>query len=488
LRGKITVIGLGPGDEESLPLGSFRLLMESANIRLRTEKHPVVEWLRQKGITFSSFDAVYEEKTDFPSVYDAIVERLLQEGREGKDILYAVPGHPVVAERTVQLLLQKGKEENVAVDIRGGGSFLDAAFARLQVDPVEGFSLLDATDLDPDRIDPRLHVMITQVYDRMVASDLKLSLMEVFPDDTPVTVASALGVADRERIRVLPLYELDREDLFNNLTMVYIPPSTDERVFNRRFDTLKGIIARLRAPDGCPWDRKQTHESLRPYLLEESYEFLEAVAEEDFDAMADELGDVLLQVLLHAQIASEEGTFDIRDVIANLSEKMIRRHPHVFGEAQAETAEEVKQNWDAIKAQEKKIAVSTSVLDGVPSEFPAMLRAVKLQKKAAKVGFDWNDPEGVRQKLLEELDELLKASEEQREEELGDLLFSGVALARHFQVDPEQALLAACRKFVRRFHQVEAKAQAAGRSLQDCSLEELDRWWDEVKEEEQGEG
>lgn len=480
----VTVVGLGPGDENGIPLGTLRLLRGANPLWLRTEKHPVVRWLRKEGISFRTFDYLYEAHADFESVYEAIAESLLQEAISGASPVYAVPGHPMVAERSVRLLLAKGPERGVKIDVKGGSSFLDMAFARLGIDPVEGFALLDGTALDASRIDPRLHLIIGQVYDRMVASDVKLALMEVFPDEYPVIVASCLGMEGKERLSRMPLFSLDREDRFDDWTMVYVPPSQDSGILHRRFDTLTDVIAHLRGPEGCPWDRKQTHHSLRKYLLEEAYEFLEAVGEEDFEAMAEELGDVLLQVVLHAQIAREEGYFDIRDVIGRLTEKLIRRHPHVFGKDRASDAEDVKEKWEAIKErerEEKGRPKVKSLLDDVP-RFPALLKATELQKRAAKVGFDWDRKEDVRVKLQEELEELFRAdSPEKREEELGDVLFSAVALARFFEVDAEQALLTACRKFSRRFRFVEQRAAETGKGMESYSLEQLDKWWDEAK-------
>ncbi|PTX55245.1 tetrapyrrole methylase family protein/MazG family protein [Melghirimyces profundicolus] len=486
--GKITVVGLGYGDEDSLPLGVYRLLTGAGELWLRTEKHPVVDWLSVEGVRFRSFDSVYEKQADFPSVYREIADRLLNRAEEGHHPVYAVPGHPMVAEATVALLLREGKERGIPVEVKGGASFLDPVFARLGVDPADGFLLLDGTDLNADDLNPRLHQLIIQVYDRMRASEVKLTLMEFYPDDYPVTVVTAAGVAAEEVVTRVPLYELDREERFGNLSTVYIPPTASEQVLHRQFETLTGIIARLRAPDGCPWDRKQTHESLRPYLLEEAYEFLEAVAAEDGEAMADELGDVLLQILLHAQIASETGEFDIRDVVKNLSDKMVRRHPHVFGGESAKNAAEVKEKWEQIKQRERSGANREgSVLEGIPTEFPALLRATKLQKKAAKVGFHWDRPEEIRDKLEEELEEILSASPEEREEEVGDLFFTAVALSLYFGTDPEQALLAACRKFVRRFRRVEEEARKTGRPVDSFSLEELDDWWNRAKREERRE-
>ena len=254
------------------------------------------------------------------------------------------------------------------------------------------------------------------------------------------------------------------------------------------WSNLLQIISKLRSPEGCPWDRKQTHESLKRFLLEETYELFEAIDGQDASSIKDELGDVLLQVLLHAQIASEQGAFSMEDVIENLSEKLVRRHPHVFGgSVQADTPEEVVKTWDAIKKTEENLSERVSVLDGVPSVFPALMRAEKIQKKAAKVGFDWDDAPDVVEKIHEELAELEKAMErrspEEIEDELGDLLFATVNLSRFVNVDPEFALQKATAKFVERFHLVEAYAREEGLDLNELSLAELNVLWDRAKDQ-----
>lgn len=421
---------------------------------------------------------------NFPLYIGKLPDQLLNRVKEGHHPVYAVPGHPMVAEKTVEILLQEGASQGVTVDIQGGSSFLDPVFACLSVDPVDGFLLLDGTDLKEDQLNPQVHQLITQVYDRMVASEVKLSLMEWYPDDYPVTIVTAAGVAGQEQVIQIPLFELDRKDAFGNLSTVYVPPSNHPEVLHRQFGTLKGIISRLRAPGGCPWDRKQTHESLRPYLLEEAYEFLEAVAQEDREGMMDELGDVLLQVLLHAQIASETGDFTIRDVVRNLADKMVRRHPHVFADDSAEDASEVKEKWEQIKQRERasEEGKNRSMLEGIPDSFPALLRAMKLQKKAARAGFGWRNPEEIHHQLKEELNELFAAaSSEEKEEEVGDLFFTAVALSRYYNVDPEQALLGTCRKFFRRFQAMEKEALKLGQPLETFEREQLERWWNHVK-------
>jgi len=258
---------------------------------------------------------------------------------------------------------------------------------------------------------------------------------------------------------------------------------------------LLDIMARLRSPEGCPWDREQTHASLKRYLLEEAYELLDAIDAGDDAALIEELGDVLLQVVFHAQIASETGRFTMADVVDGLVRKLLRRHPHVFGDAHAEDAAAVVRTWEAIKQREKagrEATEESSLLDGIPRHLPALLEAEKLQDRAARVGFQWDDVAGAWEKVHEELAELKQASTEEGEaaegararvvEEFGDVLFALVNVARYLQVDPEQALRAANAKFRRRFRHIEARARAQGRRLEDMTLAEMDALWEEAKE------
>ncbi len=273
--------------------------------------------------------------------------------------------------------------------------------------------------------------------------------------------------------------------------MVPDPDSSSSSSFPR----LVAIMAKLRAPDGCPWDRKQTHASLKPYLLEEAYEVLDTIDKEDRAKLREELGDVLLQVLFHAQIASEAGTFTIEDVVTTLSDKLVRRHPHVFTESpggQTElTPDQVYGNWEQIKKREREAAgAPASVLDGVPATLPALLRAYQLQARAARVGFDWPDSrEGMEQvlsKIEEECRELRRAVDgeapsAEQTAELGDILFSVVNLARKLKTNPEDSLRMAANRFADRFHYIEAAAQRQGRSLDQLTLAEMDGLWAEAK-------
>lgn len=489
-KSKITVVGLGAGDLDQLPYGIYRRLRQAGHLYLRTKEHPVVAQLVEEGISLQSFDDVYERHDAFADVYTEIVETLFARAQELGEIVYAVPGHPLVAERTVQLLLEQGAERGTEIEIGGGQSFLDPLFARLQIDPIEGFALLDGTSLQAQQVSPGVHTIIAQVYDAFIASDVKLTLMEVLPDEYEVTVAAAVGVAGQERIETVPLYELDRLDHFGNLTLVYVPPASDERIYYRQFSYLKEIVSILRSPEGCPWDREQTHQSIRKNLIEETYEVLETIDDDDPDAMCEELGDLLMQIMLHAQMAAEEGYFTVDDVIAGLNEKLIRRHPHVFGEKHANDASEAFANWQEIKAQEKAakgIDVNRqSQLAGIPRGLPALMYAYKLQKKAAQTGFDWSDIADVYGKVEEEFRELQAAPEEERAGELGDLLFAVVNLARFLKIDPEEALALTNKKFIQRFSYIEEKLREAGRTFDQTNLQEMDQWWEEAKQRQKG--
>ena len=256
--------------------------------------------------------------------------------------------------------------------------------------------------------------------------------------------------------------------------------------YMERYDIqdLRRIMALLRAPGGCPWDREQTHESIRRNMLEEAYEVVEAIDEKDPEHLKEELGDVLLQVVFHAQMAREEGLFTFDDVVDGVAQKMVFRHPHVFGEVSVSGTGEVLSNWEELKRKEKGQATNTDALEAVARSLPALWRAEKVQKKAKKAGFDWPDVSSALDNLSEELEELKTAVAEGTnvEEELGDLLFSAVNVSRFVKVDTEEALNGATDKFIGRFRKVEEEAARQGRALEGMSLAELDKLWEHAKE------
>ncbi|MCM3181103.1 nucleoside triphosphate pyrophosphohydrolase [Cytobacillus horneckiae] len=478
---KISIIGLGAGDFEQLPMGVYKQLKSSDHLYLRTKEHPVIAELESDGLVYQSFDHIYEAHDQFDAVYEEICSFLLQEASK-YNLVYAVPGHPLVAEKTVQLLIERAEEAGIELEINGGQSFLDSMFQALKIDPVEGFQLLDGTSLNKDELSLKQHMIIGQVYDSFVASEVKLSLMDLLPFDYKVWIVTAAG-SKEEELREVPLFELDHHMRLNNLTSVYVPPVLDEALLNKSFNKLREIIAVLRGPNGCPWDKKQTHESLKKYLIEEAYELIEAIDEDDIDHIIEELGDVLLQVLLHAQIGEDEGFFSIEDIIQGLSEKMIRRHPHVFGEVEAENVDEVLQNWQSIKVEEKG-EKPASLLDGIPASYPQLLKAEALQKKAAKVGFDWEEVSSIWDKVREEIKEFEIETENNNENmisEFGDILFAFVNIARYYQINPEEALNRTNKKFYHRFLYIEEKVRESGKDISSFSVDQLDAFWNEAK-------
>jgi tetrapyrrole methylase family protein/MazG family protein len=493
MSSKLTVVGLGSGDADRITVGILKILQNATSVYVRTKEHPVVSTLEEWNVSLLSFDEIYETCDSFPEVYDTIANLLIDKARAGEagtEIIYAVPGHPMVAESTVQLLRERCPELGITIQVLGGESFLDEAFTRLGFDPIEGFQLLDAVGLNSSLIQPQLHTLIGQVYDSFTASEVKLSLMEVYPDDYIVIVGHALGVEGQENIQHVPLYELDRVEGFGNLSLVYVPKSDDDQLRQRSFARLHEIVSVLRSPEGCPWDQEQTHESIRKNLIEETYEVLETIDEDDPEHMQEELGDLLLQILLHSQMEEENGSFNVFDVIQGINDKLIFRHPHVFGDSIAKDAESAIIHWEQMKVEEKQLKglhpEKASLLDGIPRDLPALMKAYKLQKKAAKVGFDWDHIDGVFAKIEEELAELREAveqgqSQEEQVLELGDLLFAVTNAARFIHADPEQALSKTNQKFTQRFHFIEDYLQEQGRSIIDSNLIEMEKIWDMAK-------
>lgn len=482
--GSITIVGLGPGPFGCLSLETWDVIRQAPKLLLRTAVHPTVEDLRSRGVDFASYDTFYEQGEDFDSVYRAIAEDVIEQAQT-EDIVFAVPGSPMVAEKTVGLIRAGASAAGLSLNVLPGMSFFELLCNRLGIDPQQGLTLVDALEVDALPKDLATGLVITQVFSQLVASELKLALMERLPDEAPVIVARHLGLPD-ESVTTVPLFELDRQAGFDHLTSVYAPPASTgcERF---ELDPLVKVMSRLRSPDGCPWDIEQSHATLRRYIIEEVYEVLEAIDEQDSTHLCEELGDLLLQIVFHARMAEEAGDFSMQDVVDTVTEKLIRRHPHVFGDISVQDAAEVIVNWDAIKRREKK-QKPKSALDGVPQGLPALLRANKLQMKAAKVGFDWDDIAPVWDKVAEELAELRQAAANgnpaEIEDELGDVVFAVVNLGRFLGVETEVALNRANNKFSRRFHQVEALLRQQGRKWQELDLALLDELWLAVKAEE----
>lgn len=479
--GSITVLGLGPGSPDDLTLRAAKILKGAEHLYLRTKIHPAVKYLDDNGIKYESFDDIYNNLNTFEEVYSTIADRIM-ELSETRDVVYAVPGNPLVAEDTVQRILSRAKAEGKDVEVIPSVSFIDTVISSMSIDPVGGLKILDALQLDRERVDTSCHNIITQVYNRRVASDVKLKLMEYYEDEAEVVMIRAAGVEGMARIEKMPLYDIDRVDWVDHLTSLYIPPSNKRRY---DFNDLVSIMEKLRGPGGCPWDREQTHESLKKYLIEESYEVVEAIDEGDMEELAEELGDVLLQVVFHASIASSDKDFDIIDVTHRVTDKMIKRHTHIFGNDVCATAADVVDNWERIKMKEQSLKTVSDTLRHIPKSMPALMRSFKVQEKAAMAGFDWDSPEGAISKVNEELREFLDVYKSENNgkiiEELGDLLFAVVNVCRFYDVMPEFALHSCTEKFIRRFQYIEETASKSGKKLSDMTLSDMDKLWEQAK-------
>jgi tetrapyrrole methylase family protein / MazG family protein len=471
---RVVVVGLGPAGAE-LVNEATRSAIAAVPVRfLRTRRHPAASLLAGS----ASFDEVYESAATFADVYEAIADRLGDEaGRHGQ-VLYAVPGSPLVLERSVRLLLQR---PGLTVDILPAMSFLDLAWARLGVDPVEaGVRLVDGHTFGVDAAGERGPLLVAHCHSRLVLSQIKLSVED--PDPVRAVVLQRLGCPD-EAVFEVAWSELDRSFDPDHLTALWIPelaaPVAREVA---RFDELVHTLRQR-----CPWDREQTHRSLTPHLLEESYEVIDAIDGlgphgQGDDLLAEELGDLLFQVVFHATLAGERGAFTLADVALGIHDKLVHRHPHVFGSTEATDAGTVLANWEQIKRAEKG---RLSVMEGIPAALPALLRAEKVQRKAERSGLDaasFADREAFRDPSLDAargadglgappLDAALDG------DGLGDLLFRVVGLARARDIDPEAALRGATRRFETRFRSLEVAAAAAGVDLHVADLEWLRRAW-----------
>ena len=477
---RIVVVGLGPGGPAHVTAETLSAIERIPHRHLRTERHPTAH-LVPDAVTH---DDLYETADRFDDVYDAITARLVDDAHRHGEILYAVPGSPLVLERTVRAL----RATAVELDIRPAMSFLDVAWARLGIDPVEaGVRLVDGHRFASSVAGHSGALLVAHTHANWVLSDIKLSIDHPDIDDTPVILLRALGTPD-EQIVTTTWADMDRAVDADHLTSLFVPdlaasPADGYVRFHQLARTLR---------EQCPWDVEQTHRSLVPYLIEETYEVVDAIAALDPDDPAtdehliEELGDLLYQIEFHATIAEQEGRFSITDVTTGIHDKLVRRHPHVFGDTVVAGTGEVLDNWEAIKRAEKG---RTSVFEGIAGSLPALSYAHQVQRKAAKVGFDWPDVEGALPKIAEEADEIraaIRAADDGGDpdaitDELGDLLFAVVNVARHLGVEPEAALRRATGKFRHRFEQVETLARARGLDLHAADLSVLDALWDEVK-------
>ena len=388
----ITIVGLGPGDPDLLTRAAWDALSAASDVYLRTNQHPVVTALPAH-LVVHSFDAEYARADEFADVYAEITRQVISLGSRPEGVVYAVPGDPAIGEATTWLIRAAAGEANIPVRVIHGVSFVEPACLALGLDPLEqdGLQVLDAMVAASSHVPPfdtSRPALLAQCYSRALASDVKLTLLHSFPETHPVTVLrAAAGGPGEASLATIPLFELDHSTAYDHLTTLYVAPAGPQASFNR----LQEIVAHLRAPDGCPWDREQTVQTLRKDLLEEIYELVEALDEDDDIKMAEELGDAALLLTMIAQIGAEEERFQWPQVMTQIVEKLIRRHPHVFGDVEVASVDEVLSNWAAIKDVERGVESGerpVSPFDSVPRALPALMLAGKYQSRLARAGLE----------------------------------------------------------------------------------------------------
>lgn len=480
MKPAITIVTLGPRDPSLMTLQTADALRQAKRLILRTAQHPVAQWLQEQEIPFVSFDKYYDHFWDFDELNQAIARKLWEEAAV-QPVTYAVID--ATTDSSIPAVDAARPSEGTLIRL-AGVSRADACMSSIPAAHLTagGMRILPALSCSSATHDPRLPLLITEIDNPALAGDVKLWLSDLYDEEMTITFFSSSVKASRKPQQI-ELLELDRQKTYDHTVCAYLPavPLAQRKRFC--FADLVEILDILRGEKGCPWDKEQTHQSLRKYLIEEAYEATAAIDEEDPDQITDELGDVLLQIVFHANIGKSHGTFTISDVTSAICSKMIYRHAHIFGTDKCETAQDVSMNWEKLKKAEKHLTTQASVLADVSRGLPALMRAAKVQKKAAQVGFDWDSAEEALPKVNEEAEEVLAELQSQRDpgEELGDLLFSCVNVARLCGKDPEEMLTWATEKFICRFTAMENLIISAGKSLEGLTLAEMDVYWNQVK-------
>ena len=460
--GKITIVGVG-WFAGKLTLEAVEALMSGARVLLHTNRCGCARWLHEKEIPFVSLDELYENSEDFDDHANSAARAVLNAAADG-DVIYAVPD---IRDRSAAALVRLAPD---ALRILAGPPE-EGALAALSMGQTR---CVEASDWEDFHLSARENCLVREIDGQALASEVKLRLMEVYPEESEIWLLRGDEAPER-----LPLYALDRVEGLDHRACALVPAQRDIMKLERYdFEHLNEIIRFLCSPGGCPWDRVQTHESLRPYILEEAYEVIDAIDAESPEHLYDELGDVLLQVALHAEIGRKHGEFDMTDVTTAICEKMIQRHTHVFGADHADNASEVLGLWSKNKMAERGQKTRTEAMLDVTRALPATLRAMKLFKRAAEVGVG----EANADEALEGCQAKLKALFEHRSQEaLGGALMALCDYARLSGIDPELALNQAANRFVERFGRIESEILARGEQFESISSEKLREYWEMVK-------
>ena len=464
----ITIAPLGT--PESITLSSWRAISSAPCLFLQTSEHPSARLVLEAKIPFTSMDDLYIAAADYDELNASIADRITS----GGSAVYAVMGGGCFSQlASIEDACQKKGFELI---ILPGVSYYKAAFPEAN----EG-CIYTANNL-PKELCTDIPMYISEIDNTLLAGEVKLKLQRYYPDDYSVTVAIQQPSGNYIK-KTLPLYDLDRFRGFFSSSVVYVPKLPFEKKTTYGYEDLLHVLRRLRAPDGCPWDREQTHESLKKDVREECYELMDAIDENSDEHIIEECGDLLMNILFHPIIGEEQGRYDDRDITTEIVRKLIYRHPHVFGSVHVDSCEEVLKNWDKLKQKEKGQSTVTSTLKSVPRSFPALLRCEKVQNKARKVGFDFKNASEAFYKIDEEAEELRQAmiSGKNIDKEMGDLLFAAMNVCRLLGLDGEETLHLATDKFIQRFEIMEKSIENVGKKLSEMNLSEMDRYWESAK-------
>ena len=468
----ITIVALGPGSPDLVTLGTLKHLQKAKTLLLRTARHGAVKLLNEQGIAFQSLDSLYDESEDFDAFTQSAAQAVLELAKK-TPLTYAVADPSCDA--SVRLLTQMvGDSVRLLPGVPLQAPFLQAALPRLPV--------LVSSAVDLPVVSAQQALCVFELHSKALAGDIKLRLLDVYGEQAELLFFPPGEAASRKYISTR-LTELDRQPRYNHTSgFILLPQKLLER---ERFDPedLLAIMRILRAPDGCPWDREQTHQSLAKYLVEEANEAACALLDEDWEAAAEELGDVFLQLAFHAVVGEEHATFTWGEMLQSICLKLIRRHPHIFGGQKLDTAQEVLASWEQIKKAERGDATTGGRMLEVPRGLPPLMRADKVQRLAAKAGFDWEKAEQALEKVHEEAAELLEALQSSRgaQDELGDLLFSCVNTARLMGVSADQALHYATEKFISRFNWMENQIKKDEKHWNLLTSNEIGVYWERSK-------
>ncbi len=481
LARKLIVVGLGIGGVRDLPVNSIELLQNSRSVFVQSGGHPVIRQIGRK--CFHSFQHLIEEENSFQNELKIISEVVREASK--KTVVYALPGNPFEDGYLAGSLKLKLQREGIELSCYPAQSITGACFELLDIEPESTPVAISACKLALKDILLERPYLITGL-EWKGSFNVVLNMFERAGYSIEHSVFYLFFPKGEDRLQIkhnkLKDLETFNDDVF--VAGLYIPPASGFAVSGYAFERLVRIMAKLRSERGCAWDRRQNHQSLKKYLVEETFEVVDAIEKEDMNNLREELGDLLLQIIFHARLAEEAEIFNISDVLEAINAKLIRRHPHVFGKEKTEDVAQVERNWEKIKSQEKKLKAS-SIFESIPRSLPGLVRAQKIQECAARVGFDWTEVSGAWAKLKEELLELRKSIQESdekaREEELGDLLFAAVNVARFLNIEAEEALNKTINKFMVRFKYIEEQAKESQKELNNMSLEEMNLYWERAK-------